>query len=328
MLLSPLNNNKGLALVLAIGIIALLTILALQFQRSNVLERAMATNFKNGVEAMSVARSGVQVAMALLEQDRQENEYDTYFDKWSNFEDVIGGEEKLFPGAEWRLKISPVNSAININRLVDKEGKFDPLQKDLWERILNSGELAIDDMEPDDIINSIKDWLDPDSKITGFGGEDEYYLSLPHPYRCKNGPITTVGELLFIKGITSSLYYGDDKHVGLKDLITVFGDGAININVASKKVIRVLDPEIDDDMVEDLIDFRKAEDHQEELADPSWYKKVPGWGTINLPSGLVTVKSEYFKVKSSAKVVYSKKTVQAILHRKGEQIEIIYWRIY
>jgi type II secretory pathway component PulK len=60
-----------------------------------------------------------------------------------------------------------------------------------------------------DIAEAIIDWRDPDSDVTGIGGaEDDYYLSLPEPYYCKNGPFESVEELLLVKGITPDLLYG------------------------------------------------------------------------------------------------------------------------
>ena len=40
--------------------------------------------------------------------------------------------------------------------------------------------------------SSIMDWVDEDSNVERDGAEDEYYLSLPESYYCKNGPLETV----------------------------------------------------------------------------------------------------------------------------------------
>lgn len=57
-----------------------------------------------------------------------------------------------------------------------------------------------------------------DSIITWRGGtasggaNDDYYQSLPEPYRCKNGPLETVEELLLVKDITKDLLFGYDRN--------------------------------------------------------------------------------------------------------------------
>ena len=321
------GSESGVALVLAIGVVALLTVVALEFQRFSVLQVAMAANFENSIKALCAARSGVQVALSLIEKDGKENTSDSFFDSWGDLEESVGDVKSLFPDAEWELKVTPVNARLNINMLVDNTGKFVPAQKDLWMRILAGGKLLIGDAEPEDILNAIKDWIDPDDEPTGFGAEEDYYAGLPRPYHCKNAPLTTTGELLMIKGITSQLYYGDENHIGLKQIVAVYGSGKINLNVAPAALIRVLAPEIDDDMVEELIQYREDPSHRDDLSNPSWYKNVPGWATLELPKNIITVKSKYFKVKSVAKVRYSKKVASAVVYRDESVPRIVFWKV-
>ncbi len=322
-----IGNQSGVALVLAIGVVALLTVVALEFQRFTVLQVAMATNFENSINALCVARSGVQIALSLIDQDGKDNVADSFFDLWGDVKESIEDAKSLFQDSEWDLKITPVNARLNINKLVDDTGKFVESYRDLWLRILGSGELLIGDAEPEDIVNSIKDWIDPDDEPTGFGAEEDYYVGLPKPYHCKNAPLATADELLLIKGITPQLYYGDKNHVGLKEIVTVYGSGKINLNVAPAALIRVLSPEIDEDMVDELIRYREDITHKDDLSNPAWYRNVPGWATLKLPQDLITVKSEYFKVKSVAKVRYSKKVIEAVVHREQSGVKIIFWKV-
>ena len=57
---------------------------------------------------------------------------------------------------------------------------------------------------------SIVDWRDPNSDVTSGGAESEYYLRLPDPYECKNGPLETVEELFLIRGVTKDILFGQD----------------------------------------------------------------------------------------------------------------------
>ena len=50
------------------------------------------------------------------------------------------------------------------------------------------------------------------------GAEDDYYMSLPEPYHCKNAHFDSVDELLLVKGVTPQLLYGyDHNHNGIID---------------------------------------------------------------------------------------------------------------
>ena len=62
----------------------------------------------------------------------------------------------------------------------------------------------------EDIANAIIDWMDPDSDARPGGAENDYYSGLSPAYRCKNGPIDSIDELLLVKGVTSDLLYGAD----------------------------------------------------------------------------------------------------------------------
>ena len=62
----------------------------------------------------------------------------------------------------------------------------------------------------DEFAASIIDWRDADSDVTASGAESEYYLRLPDPYECKNGPLETVEELFLIRGVTKDILFGQD----------------------------------------------------------------------------------------------------------------------
>jgi general secretion pathway protein K len=77
----------------------------------------------------------------------------------------------------------------------------------------------LDDKEKDIIVDSILDWRDNDDLRRLHGAEDEYYQSLPDPYRAKNDDFESVEELLLVKGITPEIFHG-----GLKNIVTVYTD--------------------------------------------------------------------------------------------------------
>jgi len=131
-------------------------------------------------------------------------------------------------------------------------------------------------------VASILDWIDKDDLPNPDGAENDYYSGLEAAYSCKNGPIDNIEELLLVKGISLEIYYGynldeGDKHLsetgtdtaefidevpqngtpGLCDLLTVFGDGRININTAPKQVLDTL-PLLSDSAVSEIISMQKS----------------------------------------------------------------------
>ena len=69
-----------------------------------------------------------------------------------------------------------------------------------------------EEMDPQEIVDAILDWRDPDSVSRGEEEETEgeYYRNLDKPYRIKNGPFDTGEELLLVKGVTNEILYGED----------------------------------------------------------------------------------------------------------------------
>ena len=62
------------------------------------------------------------------------------------------------------------------------------------------------------IADAILDWLDSDDQTREFGAEESYYLNLPSAYKPRNGPLTSLDELLQVQGVTPELLYGLDAN--------------------------------------------------------------------------------------------------------------------
>jgi hypothetical protein len=71
--------------------------------------------------------------------------------------------------------------------------------------------LALPGMTPP-IADAILDWLDPDNEPRELGAERETYAQSIPPYEPRNGPVTSVDELLLVRGVTPELLYGLDQN--------------------------------------------------------------------------------------------------------------------
>jgi len=68
--------------------------------------------------------------------------------------------------------------------------------------------------------------------VHGNGAEENYYRGLDPPRVIANRPLLSPGELGLVKGFDRDLLYGRDELPGLLSLVTVWGDGRVNINTA------------------------------------------------------------------------------------------------
>ena len=105
------------------------------------------------------------------------------------------------------------------------------------------------------IVQAILDWADTDSE-TRFpnGAEDDYYLGLSQPYRTGNWPLTSVRELLLIRGVNRKIFATLEPFV-----VAVSEPTPININTAPQPVLMSLAPDIDGALASMLIRVRETQ---------------------------------------------------------------------
>jgi general secretion pathway protein K len=320
-----LADSKGVALILTILVVSLIVALTLQFNTSMRTNLYAAANLSDGIKLNCIARSGFNGALAVLHDDASSGNVDTLRENWAqarNFSEILGS---LFEGGRFLVEIMDLSGRIQINQLVDRDGNYNDTQRDLLLRLLESPEFGLDPEEPDNIVDAIKDWIDPDNEVTRFGAEHIYYQTLENPYPCKNKPLEFTEELLLVRGITRELFYGTEESPGISYFLSTYGDGRININTAPPLVLRALSDQMDQDLVEEMAAYRADEDN--DLSDIVWYKNVPGMGDITFPSTLLTTSSTYFEVISEGIKETMIKRIRGVVQRKDGSLQILSWKV-
>lgn len=165
--------------------------------------------------------------------------------------------EQEFTGGTGRVSVMSEGGKVDINKS---------------SHVLLGGLLDALGVEPerrDVIVDSIQDWTDADSLLRGNGAEDDYYMSLPNPYRPKNGRFATLEELIMVRGVTPELLYGGGGNgpagggagggaggKGLIEFLTVYSaNGKIYINSAPREVLMAI-PGISAAIADELVRLR------------------------------------------------------------------------
>lgn len=324
-----LRDNRGMALILTILIISLIVALTLQFNTSMWTNLHAAANLCDGIKLGCIARSGFNGALAVLYEDGSSTTEDTLRETWAHAGIISGSSAYLFDEGRFLIEIADLSGRIQINQLVhqtgDNKGEYKEEQKDLLTRFLSSEEFNLDDDEVVDIIDAIKDWIDPDDETTRFGAEDSYYQALETPYPCKNAPFEFLEELLLVRGMTKELFYGTEERPGISLYLSTHGDGKININTAALLVLRSLSDQIDEDLAEDMVAYREDEDN--DLSDSTWYKRVPGMGDVSIPDSLLTISSTYFEITSEGLKGAMSKRIKGVVKRKDGTPRVLSWKV-
>lgn len=296
-----LHNEKGVALVVTLAIVAILIAVALQLGKFTG-DAVMTTLIeKDRFQAEQLAISGINLASMILVDDAAKNSVDSVQEPWAEpnmLEQAINemGLEK----ETLSIKITDELSKIQANALVSEfpGNQLNPDQNRIWENLFRQRHL--NDVAL--ILNSAKDWLDSmdDDTISGISGaESDYYQGLYPAYVCANGPFNHIDEMLSVKGISKDLLKNEEEdkiidkteELDLDDIFTVYGQdrertetggykfsGRININTAGVDVLAALLPEGMEDLAHDLVDFREQKSEQGNIfinpLDRGWYKKV------------------------------------------------------
>jgi len=204
-------SRKGIAQLVVLWALLLLGTLAMSFAFSMRTEAQASRNGLEAARAYFLARTGVERTIALLSRGAADNVLAGA---------VTGGED----GATYEVRVTPENGKIDINR-VSEEG--------LKEVLRNSG-LSEDEVES--IGDAILDWRDEDDQPRPAGAEEQDYAFLPEPVKPRNGPLASVGELRYVRGVPPEFF----SRV-LANVFTVdSGMAGVNVNAAPVQVLRVL----------------------------------------------------------------------------------------
>jgi general secretion pathway protein K len=242
---------------MVLWVMVLLMVIVTEFAFSMRTEANITRNFKEDMQSYYLARAGVERALSELIPDYDYNQLDgegsMVFVKIQPRPagGTVAGEENLemppAPGGE-----TPLGDGAFSFRIIDLEGRINinRVSKGRGTLILNEllRETGVKDKRVrDTIIDSVQDWVDKDDLHRLNGAEDSYYLGLNPPYRAKDGPFSTVEELLLVRGMTEDIFYGtpdldieEGGYKGLVNFISVTGSSRVNINTAPEEVLKAL----------------------------------------------------------------------------------------
>jgi general secretion pathway protein K len=321
------KEHSGFILVVVLCMVIMLGILLFGFNHKSRAGLLAVDDLRKSRQALNCARAGMNIAIAAVRntEDIQANR---------NLRNLLSGEDTVSIGEGiCSITVTEESGRLNINLLKDEN---DRLNRTLIEQLLRLIDLLNRETFGDfnisyGLVPSIIDWIDSDDEVTflpfikqeNSGAESDYYSSLKPPYRCRNNSFEVTEELLLVKGVTQQLFDC------LQDFITVRGDGAININRASKHIIQSLSENMDPVLAQMIIDRREIKPFGSVVE----LREVPGM-TDSIYQAIVkvvTVSSpaeQYYRVKSQGNFDGLSYTTEAVLVRnvETENIDVILYK--
>ena len=245
-----LASENGVALLMVLWALTILSVIVFSFTLMARTEAYSSASFRGVVANRLLAEAGVERGiMEILYRNANKGQTTTVLE---------GGEMVNIDGTpytgkmekgQYTFRIMDESGKIPLNALTDSHGV-------MLKNLLTNMGYQQEDAET--VVDSILDWRDEDELHRLHGAESEYYMSLPNPYKAKNGPFDTVEELLLVKGVTPVMLYGDGKKKGIINFLTVSSNAnTINVNAAPKEVLMAV-PGMDPTKVDSLMIQRKA----------------------------------------------------------------------
>lgn len=349
--MAAVNGNegkRGAALIVVLWVIGLLAMLTASFAFEAHIESRLTAYYRNRTKAEYLARSGVDLASLLIAKSaeisgttpdamREESE------RWYGDAFVLKQGSRIriehemvvddVPAGVITLEIDPEPARRNVNLLREQSIEND----ETWERIFEVGGVP-QELWPE-LIDSFYDWVDEDDTPRIDGAEtDDYYANLDEPYQAKNGELDTVGELLLIKGFSRPILEGgtlesdffereNQRSSGIQDLLTTHGDGKVNINAATARVLQTL-PDVDAILAEEIVGYRNEWEQESERIGfesvqefLSYFPDFPPRARDGL-----SVESSVFRIKSRGELYGISYTVWCTVRVSDGDITILKWR--
>jgi len=319
-------NNKGVALILVLWVILLLMVIVLEFSFAMRMEVNAVRNFKDEVNCYFYAQSGFQRAVAELIREISSDSLKKEAEKEKTWR---ADQRKI------EMKIGPGNVEVVISNEGGKYG-LNIIREGTLRSFISS--LGVDERERDIITDSILDWKDENNLHRINGAEDDYYESLPNPYSCKDGPFDTTEELLLVRGVTPSIFYGcygapgegDTKAVwkkGLIDLMTVYSRSSrVDVNTAPKEILMSI-PGLSKEDAERIIEARS----DEPIKSLNTIRDLLGNETYTRVLRRLTIsRSRIYSILATGSVPGSgvQRRVKGVVRinlRKEEKYQVVYW---
>ena len=223
--LTPLSRQRGIALLVAILLVAMGTIIAATIGYENAMasRRSVATFEFDQTLLVSQAAEAL-AAYGLREVKRATPQTTDLSQPWAK---PVGPLE-IVPGVMLDVSLEDVSGRFNINRLYDEStGKPNKAAVAAFVNLLEIVQIETK------WAGYILDWIDPDTQPTSpDGAEDSVYLGQDPPYLVPNKYITSTSELLALPG------FGRERYLKLAPYITALPpDVVVNVCTASGAVL-------------------------------------------------------------------------------------------
>jgi general secretion pathway protein K len=297
-----LVSEKGMALVLTLMILAIVTAIVIEFSYGVYTATTSLYNWKDSQRLSFVAASGVSLALKTISDTEGFYPYTYPGDIEMPVVNLLDG----FRGSVL-IRVEDESARLNLNSILK-------VWPDGTRKVFDSFKRLIRNLDLDETIaERVADWIDKNNKPMLIDSEED----------AKNAYMDSVDELLLIRGIDSESYEKLLPYVTVYGLMRIDAD-LININTAPIPVIMSFDERITRELAERIVDYRDLSPFEK----TSDIVKVAGFeGPLGFSfMGRIVVKTSNYRITSIAEENRIKRIIHCVVEVKGNSHITRYWR--
>jgi len=318
--------KEGAALIVALWVLIILSLIVGSFAFEAKLEAMLVSYKRKKYQAEMLAKSGIEYARAILDSAAKAKELeiaDLAEDPDGFNQAALYVQRSLSTTSEIELgdglfsvTLGSAESGRNVNRLT----------RDQWQEIFEMANIP--STEWDNMIDCLVDWIDSGDgdahEINGAESDDPYYQERGYPV--KNGPLDSVEELLLVKGWGPDILYGrpadeeNDEIFGIADILTVWGDGRVNLNTASTNLLLSF-AEYEDWELASVFEARMGPDGVAGTLDDG----IQSLEQIGADPAKFKLQSDFVKVTSVGEIYGNQYQIECIFLLKNKKSAVVYW---
>ncbi len=320
------ESREGAALIVALWVLIILSLIVGSFAFEVQLEAMLVSHKRKKFQAETMALSGIEYARAILGQ--QQNAKQLEIEEMGTEDQDGFMQAALYTkrGLSTTSEIELGDGSFSVTLESAEAGRnANLLTRNEWLGILEMAN--VDSTEWDAMLDCLEDWIDDGDlhKLNGAESDDPFYEERGYPV--KNGPLDSVEELLLIKNWGADILYGTsgeedgDVIFGIAELLTVWGDGKVNLNTANTNVLLSY-AEYEDWELASVMEARWGEDGEEGTLDDG----IKSLADVGADAGKFKLQSDFVKVTSVGNMFGNQYQIECIFLLQRETPMVVYWQ--
>lgn len=292
--MNSLKTTRGVALITALLIMALIASLTYTLKWNNSLDLRRTSVMLNRDQAVQVALGAESWMQSILRRDLEESDTDHLGEIWASDLPALP-----IDGGEVYGEIQDLQGRFNVNNLIGDDGQVDEEALEQFQRLLFA--LGLDPR----FAGIAGDWIDGDQDASfPDGAEDAIYTGITPPYRTANQLLSNANELAALEGMDKAT-----MDTLLPHIAALPGHTEINVNTATGPVLQSLDERITAADAERLI---------AERAESGFTEIAQSFGGLMDPDDIsrrLVETTEFFQLRVTVRVDTVRITYFSILER-------------